>query len=119
MSTINNHPFCWNKICSSVGIASVEFDETELKPLCIKHYGLVYQFVAIQIHEELCRVCGVKRKHDKLSIKKKFVSCSNPKFVESFLRENFEIEVDISYNDLLCFSYYKYFNRLLKSGLLI
>ena len=26
-----------------------------------------YQFVnAIQIYEELCRVCGVKRKHDKL-----------------------------------------------------
>ena len=70
-SAINKHPFCWNKICSSVGIASVEFDESELKPLCIKHYGsMVYQFVnAIQIHEELCRVCGVKRKHDKLSIK--------------------------------------------------
>ena len=56
-SAINTHPFCWNEICSSVGIASVEFDETELKPLCI---GLVYQFVnVIQIHEELCRVCGV------------------------------------------------------------
>ena len=55
MSAINNHPVCWNKICSSVGIASVEFDESELKPLCIKHYGLVYKFVnAIQIHEELC-----------------------------------------------------------------
>ena len=66
-----------------------KFDESELKPLCIKHYGLVYQFVnAIQIHEELCRVSGVKRKHDKLSIKEKFVSCSNPKFVESFLRKN-------------------------------
>ena len=114
-SAINNHPFCWNKISSSVGIASEEFDETELKPLCIKHYGLVYRFVnAIQIHEELCRVCGVKRKHDKLSIKEKFVSYSNPKSVES-LRENLEIEVDISYNDLLCFSCYKYFNRLLKS----
>ena len=88
-SAINNHPFCWNKICSSVGIGSVEFDESELKPLCIKHYGLVYQFVnAIQIHEELCRVCGVKRKHDKLSIKEKFVSYSNPKFVESFMRKN-------------------------------
>ena len=88
-SAINNHPFCWNKICSSVGIASVEFDESELKPLCIKHYGLVYQFVnAILIHEELCRICGVKRKHDKLSIKEKFVSCSNPKFVESFMRKN-------------------------------
>ena len=74
-SAINNHPLCWN-ICSSVGIASVEFDETALKPLCIKHYGLVYQFVnAIQIHKELCRVCGVKRKHDILSIKEKFVSC--------------------------------------------
>ena len=95
-------------MCSSVGIASVEFDKTELKPLCIKHYGLVHQFVnAIQIHEELCRVCGVKRKHDTFS---KFVSCSNLKFVES------EIEVDISYNYLLCFSCYKYFNRLLKSG---
>ena len=71
-----------------LGIASVEFDESELKPLCIKHYGLVYQFVnAIQIYE-LCRVCGVKRKHDQLSIKEKFVSCSNPKFVESFLRKN-------------------------------
>ena len=66
-SAINNHPFCWNKICTSVGIASVEFDETELIPLCIKHYGLVFQFVnAIQIHEELCQVCGVKSKHDKL-----------------------------------------------------
>ena len=55
-SAINNHPFCWNKICNSVGIASVEFDESELKPLCIKHYGLVYQFVnAIQIHKELCQ----------------------------------------------------------------
>ena len=61
-------------------------------------------------------VCGVKRKYDKLSIKETFVSYSNPKFVESFLRENLEIEVDISYNDLLCFSCYKYCNRLLKSG---
>ena len=42
----------------------------------------------------------------------KFVPCSNPKFVESFLRQNLEIEVDTSYNDFL----YKYFNRLLKSG---
>ena len=83
-SAINNHPFCWNKICSS---ASVEFDESELNILS-------------QIHEELCRVCGVKCKHDELE---KFVSCSNPKFVESFLRKNLEIEVDISYNDLLCF----------------
>ena len=116
VSAINNHPFCWNEICSTVGIASVEFDESDLKPLCIKHYGLVYRFVnAIQIHEELCQVCGVRRKHDKLSIKEKFVSCTNPNFVESFLRENLEIEVDISYNDLLCFSCYKYFNRLLKS----
>ena len=88
-SATNNHPFCWNKICSSLGTASVEFDETELMPLCIKHYGLVYRFVnATQIHEELCRVCGnVKRKHDKLSIKEKFVSFSNSTFVESFLRE--------------------------------
>ena len=32
-----------------------KFDESEPKPLCIKHYGLVYHFVnAIQIHEELC-----------------------------------------------------------------
>ena len=77
----------------------------------------MYQFVnAIQIHKELGRVCGVKRRHDKLSIKEKFVSCSNPKFVESFLRENLEIKVDISYNDLLCFKCYKYFNRLLQSG---
>ena len=69
--------------------SSVEFDESEPKHLRIRHYGLVYQFVnAIQIHEELCRVCGVKRKHDKLSIKEKFVSCSNPKFVESFMRKN-------------------------------
>ena len=37
--------------------------------------------------------------YDKLSVKEKFLSCSNPKFVESFLRENLEIEVDISYND--------------------
>ena len=88
-SAINNHPFCWNKICSSVGIASVEFDESEPRETTHKHYGLVYQFVnAIQIHEELCQVCGVKRKHDKLSVKEKFVSCSNPKFVESFMRKN-------------------------------
>ena len=57
-------------------------------------------------HKELCRVCGVKHKHDKLSIQETFVSCSNPKFVECFLRENLEIEVDISYYDLLCFSCY-------------
>ena len=52
-SAINKQHFCWNKTCSSVGIASVEFDKTEHKHICIKHYGLVYQFVnAIQIHEE-------------------------------------------------------------------
>ena len=32
-SAINNHSFCWNKICSTLDFASVEFDETELKPL--------------------------------------------------------------------------------------
>ena len=48
------------------------------------------------LDEELCRVCGVQRKHDKLSIKEKLISCSNPKFVS--LRENLEIEVDISFN---------------------
>ena len=32
------------------------------------------------------------------------------------MKENLEIKVDISNNDLLCFSCYKYFNRLLKSG---
>ena len=53
-------------------------------------------------------VCGVKRKHDKL-LNLYLVQIL---FVESFLRQNLEIEVDISYNDFL----YKYFNRLLKSG---
>ena len=30
-SAINKHLFCWNKISNSVGIASAEFDKTELK----------------------------------------------------------------------------------------
>ena len=46
-------------------------------------------------------VCGVKHKQDNLYIMDKFVSCSHPKFVESFLKENLEIEADISCNDLL------------------
>ena len=43
----------------------------------------MYQFVnAIRIHEELCRVCSVERKHDKLSIKElvQILNLWNPSF---------------------------------------
>ena len=58
-------------------------------------------------------VCCVKRKHDKLSIEEKFVSCSNPS-----LRENLEIEVDISYNDLKSGTSYDIHNCLLRHKIL-
>ena len=92
-------------ICLSFTVCAQEGSKEEDTHILTIFSCLVYRFVnAIQIHEELRRVCDVKRKHDKLSIKEKFVSCSNPKLFGVLLRENLEIEVDISYDDLLCFS---------------
>lgn len=113
--SIRKHPFSWGDICSAVGIASIQCDQSLLQPLCTNHYQLVYRFInAHNVCEVFCRVCDVKRKHDRTN--EKFVTCPNPAFVESFIRDTLGLEVNIAADDLLCFACYKYFNSLSKSG---
>ena len=101
------HPFSWNDICVSVGIASVEdVSVTLYKTLPL----LVYLIMnAAKVCEVFCKVCNVKRKHEHI-LSTKFVS-------NSFLQDTLGLEVHTTEGDMLCLSRYKYFNSFLKSGI--
>ena len=116
-SSVDNHPFSVQEIFDSIG-TTPECDPDSQKPLCIRHYQMVYRHKnASRVQDITCCVCGTKRKHEHSATEvSKFVPCPSPKFIESFLADSIGFESHILEEDVLCFRCYKYFNHLLKSG---
>ena len=114
-SSVDNHPFSLQDIFNSIG-TSPEYDPDSHKPLCIRHYQLVYRHKNGSIHNRC--VCGTKLTHEHSSSTEasKFVPCPSPKFVESSLADSIGFESHISDGDVLCFRCYKYFNQLLSNA---
>ena len=59
-----------------------------------------------------CKTCSVLHKNCRRS----FVSCLDPKRVESYLRDTIAFNGSNKDNDQVCYSCYKFFNQMLKSG---
>ena len=119
--SVDNHPFSFEEISDYVGTTFVCPSSTQ-KPLCNKHYQLVYhQKNTSKIQSVSCHVCGAKRKHEHSMLateSTKFVPCPSPKLVESFLIDTVGYDSHITEGDIcmLCFRCYKYFNKVIRSG---
>ena len=101
------YDFTWEMICSSIGIGSAEHPGNI--SLCTKHYQQVYKVLNATNKSDACKSCGV------LSRRKKyiFVSCPDPKRVESFLKDTIAFSESIEDGDQVCYPYYKFFNQML------
>ena len=102
------HEFTWEVICDSIGIASVNLPDDI--SLCTKHYQQVYRM--LNAKSDACKTCGVLRRHCSHS----FVSCPDPKRLESYLRDTVMFSESIKTDDQICYPCYKFFNLMLKSG---
>ena len=60
---------------------------------------------------DACKTCGVIHRHSSHS----FVSCPDPKRVESYLRDTIAFSENIQCGDQVCYPCYKSFNQMLKS----
>ncbi len=112
---IRNHPFAKETICSCVGVLNLQYRSgTSELPLCASHYQLVYHLCN---PDKVCKICGSKRKHERiLSASLRFVTCPEPKKVESFLQETADFNSSHGDDDLICYSCYKYVNLVLRSN---
>ena len=61
---------------------------------------------------DACKSCGVLARNCK---NKTFVSCPDPKRVESFLWDTIAFNDSIKDSDQVCYACYKFFNQMLKS----
>ena len=95
-------------ICASIGIGSVESPGDIL--LYTKHYQQVYRIVNAK--SDACKSCGVLSLNCKRGT---FISCPDPKRVESFLRDTIAFSGSIKDGDQVCYPCYKFFNQMLKS----
>ena len=57
--------------------------------------------------ESACNICGVKRKHAKESARR-FLSCPDPKKVESYLKDTTGVDICLRDGDLICYSCYRF-----------
>ena len=57
------------------------------------------------------QILGVLSRHSKCS----FISCPDPKRIESFLRDTIAFRDSIKDGDQVCYPCYKFFNQMLKS----
>ena len=107
------HDFSWEVICDSIGIASVTSPVETF--LCNQHYQQVYRL--LNAKSEACRTCGVKRRHVHSATVStvNFVTCADPKRVESFLKDNIEFSDTIREGDQICYTCYKFINQILNS----
>ena len=94
-SSVDNHPFSLQEIFDGIG-TSPECDPDSRKPLCIRHYQLIYVHKnANRVRDITCCVCSTKQKHEHSSSSteaSKFVPCPSSKFVESFLADSIGFE---------------------------
>ena len=61
--------------------------------------------------ESACNTCGVKCKHAKESARR-FLSCPDPKKVESYLKDTTGVDICLQDGDLIC---YRFCTSMLKS----
>ena len=101
------------EICTYVGIGGIVSGAGPDLCLCTQHYQLVYRMKNARESNSVCRICGVKRKHDKCNTAK-FLSCPDPKKVESYLHETTGLS-NLKKDDQICHTCYRFFTRLLKS----
>ena len=83
--------------------------------LCNQHYQQVYRL--LNAKSEGCRTCGVKRRHVHSATVStiNLVTCPDPKWVESFLKDNIEFNDTIREGDQICYTCYKFINQILNS----
>ena len=83
--------------------------------LCNQHYQQVYRL--LNAKSEGCRTCGVKRRHVHSATVStiNLVTCPDPKWVESFLKDNIEFSDTIREGDQICYTCYKFINQILNS----
>ena len=83
--------------------------------LCNQHYQQVYRL--LNAESEACRTCGVKRRHIHSARVStiNLVTCPDPKWVESFLKDNVEFSDTIREGDQICYTCYKFINQILNS----
>ena len=101
------HNFTWEVICDSIGIACIESPGDV--SLCTKHYQQIYRM--LNAKSDACKSCGVLSRN----CTRNFISCPEPKKVESYLRDTIAFNENIQYGDQICYPCYKFFNQMLKS----
>ena len=95
-------------ICDSIGIACIESPGDV--SLCTKHHHQVYRM--LNAKSDACKSCGVLSRN----CTRNFISCPEPKKVESYLRDAIAFCENIQYGDqILRYPCYKFFNQILKS----
>ena len=105
------HEFTWEMICICVGIGSTDASPGDVS-LCTQHYQQVYKVLHATSRSDACKCCGVLARNSK---HKNFVSCPDPKRVESFLRDTIAFSDSIEDSNQVCYPCYKFFNQMLKS----
>ena len=105
--------FSMGDVCNSIGIENISSPVNHL--LCSKHYQQVYRM--LNVVSKACVCCGVKRSHKHSAISsEQFVTCPNPKRVESYLKSTIDFSDTIQDGDQVCYPCYKFFNQKLKSS---
>ena len=100
-------------MCNSIGIENVSSPVNHL--LCSKHYQQVYKM--INVVSKVCVCCGVKRRHKHSTTSSvQFVTCPDPRRVESYLKSTLDFSDTIQDGDQVCYPCYKFFNLKLKSS---
>ena len=110
---VHRHDFSWEDVCNSIGIASVSSPVDRL--LCSKHYQQVYRM--LNVVSKACVCCGVERRHEhSATLSVNFVTCPDPKRVESYLKSAVGFSDTIQDGNKVCYLCYKYFNKKLKTS---
>ena len=90
-----------------MGIASAESPRDI--SLCTKYYQQICRM--LNAKARACKSCGLLTRNSKHN----FISCPDPKRVESFLRDTIAFSDSIQCGDQVCYPCYKFFNQMLKS----
>ena len=71
----------------------------------------------LNVVSKACVCCGVKRRHEhSATLSVNFVTCPDPKRVESYLKSAVGFSDTIQDGDQVCYLCYKFFNKKLKTS---
>ena len=105
---VYRHDFSWGDVCNFIGIENVSSPVNHL--LCSKHYQQVYRM--LNVVSKACVCCEVKRRHKHSTTSSvQFVTCPNPKRVESYLKSTIDFSYTVQDGDQVCYPCYKFFNE--------